>query len=263
MQAQTFVVDEKRRHLELDLSSVTHPWRRNGAPYLLCGEESPQETPIPDSSTVQFLGREPCFEAQPLRDEELRDFLLARAEHGQLVFCFADGLRPDLQSTKEAARIRAQLELPLRASHYDMHKLATPDDAVVVLQQIAPGGPGIVYRHRDCEVWAGPPSPAPRQLMLPGFAPFVRSPREALQALPNITPALAEQLAAIGVESPAELRALGSVEAYKRLSLVFGRAAVPPRRIAALEGAIQNCEARLLSKEQRADLAAEITLEPQ
>ena len=69
---------------------------------------------------------------------------------------------------------------------------------------------------------------------------------EALTALPNIGPVLAENLRRAGIETPEQLRALGSREALVRI-----RAQVDPgaclHQLQALEGAVQGVKKSALS----------------
>lgn len=76
---------------------------------------------------------------------------------------------------------------------------------------------------------------------------------EALTALPNIGPVLAENLRRAGIETPEQLRALGSREALVRI-----RAQVDPgaclHQLQALEGAVQGVKKSALSPVCKAEL---------
>lgn len=76
---------------------------------------------------------------------------------------------------------------------------------------------------------------------------------EALTALPNIGPVLAENLRRAGIETPEQLRALGSREALVRI-----RAQVDPgaclHQLQALEGAVQGVKKSALSPACKAEL---------
>lgn len=76
---------------------------------------------------------------------------------------------------------------------------------------------------------------------------------EALSALPNIGPVLAENLRRAGIETPEQLRALGSREALVRI-----RAQVDPgaclHQLQALEGAVQGVKKSALSPACKSEL---------
>lgn len=83
---------------------------------------------------------------------------------------------------------------------------------------------------------------------------------EDLTQLPNIGPVLAEKLKDIGVESRADLAAIGSIEAMKRISKTDPTAAFNYNMLYALEGAIQHIRWHYLPKEERALLKEEFDL---
>lgn len=82
-------------------------------------------------------------------------------------------------------------------------------------------------------------SPAPRRAArtAPRPDPATAVVHAALAALPNLGPASAAMLVAAGVRSPAELRTLGSVEAFRRVRVArSGEASAV--LLYALEGAL-------------------------
>ena len=77
---------------------------------------------------------------------------------------------------------------------------------------------------------------------------------DALTKLPNVGPVLAENLHAIGVESPEQLRQVGALEAFARI-----RKTVDPgaclHQLQALEGAVEGIRKTQLSAEKKKELA--------
>ncbi len=72
--------------------------------------------------------------------------------------------------------------------------------------------------------------------------------------LPNIGPALANQLTQIGIETPAQLKQVGSKQAWLRIQQIDVSACC--NRLMALEGANQNIRWHHLSPEAKKDLSA-------
>ncbi len=75
-----------------------------------------------------------------------------------------------------------------------------------------------------------------------------------LSKLPNIGPKIEQQLIAVGIETPEQLRAVGSREAWLRIQAIDPSACL--LRLRALEGAIRGVNDRLLSDEDKAGLKA-------
>jgi DNA transformation protein and related proteins len=74
----------------------------------------------------------------------------------------------------------------------------------------------------------------------------------AVDALPNLGPRSREMLAAAGIRSVAQLRALGSVEAFARVRRVDPRASL--NLLWALEGALTGLPWQTVAREHRTSL---------
>lgn len=72
----------------------------------------------------------------------------------------------------------------------------------------------------------------------------------------NLGPVMERRLAEIGVENEDDLRAMGAVEAYRRLRFVFGRE-VSIIALHAMEAALLDCDWRCLLPEVKARLERE------
>jgi DNA transformation protein len=83
-----------------------------------------------------------------------------------------------------------------------------------------------------------------------------RSKPRQLADLPNIGPVLAARLKRAGIRTPAQLAALGSVEALCRLTAKAGGdgQAPCPNTLYAVEGAIRGIRWHGMDKDQRAEL---------
>lgn len=77
---------------------------------------------------------------------------------------------------------------------------------------------------------------------------------EKLSDLPNIGPELERQLARAGVDTPEQLRALGSREAWLRIQADDPSACL--HRLSALEGAVRGVKKAQLPPEVKAELKA-------
>jgi DNA transformation protein len=75
-----------------------------------------------------------------------------------------------------------------------------------------------------------------------------------LTGLPNVGMVLAERLEAVGIETPAQLRALGSVEALVRIQAKAGADAPCRSKLSALEGAIRGIRWHGIPKAERDEL---------
>ena len=73
-----------------------------------------------------------------------------------------------------------------------------------------------------------------------------------LTALPNIGPKLAELLQRAGIETPEQLRSVGSKQAFLMISAVTDAACI--NKLYALESAIEGIDKKLLTDETRAEL---------
>jgi DNA transformation protein len=73
-----------------------------------------------------------------------------------------------------------------------------------------------------------------------------------LSKLPNIGKVLSEQLDAIGISTPTQLRAVGSEDAFTRLATLDESACI--NMLYALEGAIQGIRWHDLSSERKREL---------
>lgn len=73
-----------------------------------------------------------------------------------------------------------------------------------------------------------------------------------LSALPNIGTVVEEQLNAVGIETFAKLKELGSKEAWLRIKAIDDSACI--HRLYALEGAIQGIRKADLPADKRAEL---------
>lgn len=78
---------------------------------------------------------------------------------------------------------------------------------------------------------------------------------ERLVDMINLGPTTADWLAAVGIETPARLRALGSVEAWRRLRAARSRP-VTRNALYALEGALAGLRWNQLPRARRAELDA-------
>jgi len=77
-----------------------------------------------------------------------------------------------------------------------------------------------------------------------------------MAALRNLGPVSRRWLAEAGIETEAELRALGAVAAWQRVKFMFGRQ-VSLNLLYALEATIAGCDWRALPPETKARLQAE------
>jgi len=77
-----------------------------------------------------------------------------------------------------------------------------------------------------------------------------------LAALRNLGPVTAGRLEDVGIETPEELRAVGAVEAYRRLRFAHPKD-TSVIALMALEGALQGVDWRMLDPERLAALKAE------
>lgn len=75
-----------------------------------------------------------------------------------------------------------------------------------------------------------------------------------LAALPNIGKVLEQQLHDVGIDTEAELRAVGSKQAWLRIYTIDPSACL--HRLSALEGALRNMRKSELPAEVKADLKA-------
>lgn len=73
-----------------------------------------------------------------------------------------------------------------------------------------------------------------------------------LSKLPNIGSIVEEQLAAVGINTPDELRAVGAKEAWLRIKAIDSSACI--HRLMALEGAVEGVKKSLLPDGVKADL---------
>ncbi|ETY72526.1 regulator of competence TfoX [Lactiplantibacillus fabifermentans T30PCM01] len=73
-----------------------------------------------------------------------------------------------------------------------------------------------------------------------------------LTDLPNIGPRIAQQLAAIGVTTPAELHALGSKTAFQKIKAQDNTACI--QQLYSLQGAIENQKYTQLADQTKTDL---------
>lgn len=71
-----------------------------------------------------------------------------------------------------------------------------------------------------------------------------------IEELPNLGPATARMLAEVGIEDEEALRAIGAVDAYRRLKFRFGRD-VTLVALYALEAALTNRDWRMLDMEEK------------
>jgi DNA transformation protein len=76
---------------------------------------------------------------------------------------------------------------------------------------------------------------------------------KSISQLRNLGPATERMLAEIGVATSADLRELGSVEAFHKLRFVFGKR-VSLNALYAMEAAILECDWRLLSADDKIKL---------
>ena len=86
----------------------------------------------------------------------------------------------------------------------------------------------------------------------------VRESGDALETLPNIGPECARALRAAGIETPAELTRIGSVEAAVRLRRALGADSVCRSRLSALEGAVRGVRWHTIPKPERERLWQEL-----
>ncbi|WP_112661909.1 TfoX/Sxy family DNA transformation protein [Microvirga flavescens] len=77
--------------------------------------------------------------------------------------------------------------------------------------------------------------------------------KKRLSELRNLGPVTERQLHEIGIRTEADLRAMGSIEAWHRLKFVFGRH-INFLALLALEGALLDCDWRTLPPERKAEL---------
>ncbi len=77
---------------------------------------------------------------------------------------------------------------------------------------------------------------------------------DELRKLPNLGPVLADNLHAIGVDTPDQLRDLGAVEAFSRIRMGVDPGACL-HQLQALEGAIEGVRKTQLSPEKKKELA--------
>lgn len=77
---------------------------------------------------------------------------------------------------------------------------------------------------------------------------------EKLSQMPNIGPALEEQLMRVGIDTPEQLIKIGSREAWCRIKQIDASACI--HRLYALEGAVQGIRKNLLPQEVKASLKA-------
>ncbi|HBG72023.1 MAG: competence protein TfoX [Bacteroidetes bacterium GWF2_43_63] len=73
-----------------------------------------------------------------------------------------------------------------------------------------------------------------------------------LTSLPNIGKTLAELLMQAGIETPAQLKAVGSENAFIRISAIDSEACI--NKLCALEGAIQGIRWHQLSPDKKREL---------
>ncbi len=78
------------------------------------------------------------------------------------------------------------------------------------------------------------------------------STENTLSSLPNIGKVLANKLLEAGIESPEQLRTLGSSAAFIRLKTIDPT--VCYNMLCAIEGAIQNCRWHSLDKDKKQEL---------
>ncbi len=78
-----------------------------------------------------------------------------------------------------------------------------------------------------------------------------------IEDLPNLGPYMARRLADIGVNTAGELRALGAVEAYRRLKFQFGRE-MTLNALWAMEAALVGLDCRRLSNEHKQALRTQL-----
>ena len=76
-----------------------------------------------------------------------------------------------------------------------------------------------------------------------------------LAGLRNLGPVTTGRLREVGIDMPEELRAVGAVEAYRRLRFAFPKDS-SVIALMALEGALQDVDWRLLGAERVAELKA-------
>lgn len=78
----------------------------------------------------------------------------------------------------------------------------------------------------------------------------------AISQMRNLGPVMERRLREIGVENEGDLRAMGAVEAYRRLRFVFGRE-ISIITVHAMEAALLDCDWRRLPPEVKARLDQE------
>jgi DNA transformation protein len=82
----------------------------------------------------------------------------------------------------------------------------------------------------------------------------------AIAALPNLGPASAAMLAEAGIASPEALRALGAVEAYRRVRARNPRASL--NLLWALEGALTQRSWQAVARDDRLSLLLQLDADP-
>jgi DNA transformation protein len=79
---------------------------------------------------------------------------------------------------------------------------------------------------------------------------------DAVAKLPSLGPVTAMRLAEVGITTPAALRKIGAVAAYKKLRFRFGRD-VTLNALYGLEAAVRNIDWRLIDQAEKARLRHE------